>query len=529
MAKKSFQYKRNLTIALIILQLLTVSLILIFSRINTEKVLIDKANQLLESTADQSLHHTNSFLEVAYNGSESISKLLSKSIISNADDNTIEALLLGQLLQYSHFAGLYVSTTQGDYTYVLRSNAKANSSYQMKIIKNQANNRSVSYYWRAQNLDIVHLENNIIDPFEPRSRPWYKLAFAKRETIWTKPYTFFTSQKPGISVATPYYSVDGTIKGIFGIDIELTELTTFLDQISAGIDGYVVILDKQNNIIASPFENTEKNTKSILPSITSLTNKNGFNNTPVINNVDYLAHYSSLSSAKSSTNTTPEWTVATFVEKEPFLKEIRAIEKRNIIIGITILSLSILISWIYILHSSKPVEDWMDKATTDFLTQLYNRHHFFNVGKRVHERYQQNAKYNLSIVMIDIDHFKKVNDQYGHGVGDKVLKETAHNIQKQLRPDDIIARFGGEEFILLLPNTDSKTSLDISHRLCTLISQIPIQTKRGNLSVTISLGVNTMMHNPSLNFTDFIETADKALYQAKNSGRNQAIHANISS
>lgn len=161
-------------------------------------------------------------------------------------------------------------------------------------------------------------------------------------------------------------------------------------------------------------------------------------------------------------------------------------------------------------------------ATKDGLTKLYIRRHLFNLLeaeiKRV-ERYH----HVLSVLMMDIDDFKKVNDTYGHLVGDMVLKEIAAAIQKTVRHVDIPARYGGEEFTIVLPETTINNALAIAERLRKKISEIAIKVDDDNtVRPTISIGA-AEYPNAADNLNDLIDAADKALYASKDNGKN-CIH-----
>lgn len=160
-------------------------------------------------------------------------------------------------------------------------------------------------------------------------------------------------------------------------------------------------------------------------------------------------------------------------------------------------------------------------AITDSLTGLHNRHHFMHLAAREFEaalRYQRL----LAIMMLDLDWFKKVNDTYGHLVGDKLLQEVAQICRDNIRNIDIVARFGGEEFIFLLPETGVDGAYDAGERLRQKIAQLVIDTPQGKVDVTASLGIATLAKDiEDLNV--LIHQADQALYHAKNTGRNQTI------
>lgn len=155
----------------------------------------------------------------------------------------------------------------------------------------------------------------------------------------------------------------------------------------------------------------------------------------------------------------------------------------------------------------------------DTLTETYNRRYFV---MRFIEEFERAQKFSLklSFIMIDVDNFKKINDTYGHLVGDAVLKEIAKTIKQNIREIDSLARFGGEEFSLILPETDKMSAIVVGERIRSRISQQMIKAFDETLNATISVGVGSFPQN-TLHPDVLMETADKALYQAKISGRNR--------
>jgi diguanylate cyclase (GGDEF)-like protein len=157
-------------------------------------------------------------------------------------------------------------------------------------------------------------------------------------------------------------------------------------------------------------------------------------------------------------------------------------------------------------------------AHTDALTYLPNRRQVINsLQKEVHraERY----KTSLSISMLDIDHFKDVNDSYGHTVGDQALLQLANMLREGIRESDMVGRYGGEEFLILLPNTELKKAAELAARLCKFIRETDINVgKKTNL--TVSIGVAEYKHGEE-NWQKLLSRADMALYEAKNAGRDR--------
>jgi diguanylate cyclase (GGDEF)-like protein len=147
----------------------------------------------------------------------------------------------------------------------------------------------------------------------------------------------------------------------------------------------------------------------------------------------------------------------------------------------------------------------------DPLTTIFNRRYLYDVLlDKLAKHYQ--------LIMIDIDYFKKVNDTYGHAVGDEVLKIVATRIKETIRPDDILIRFGGEEFLLYIKDLDAEQSLKYAERIRTIIADSPIYYNDITCNVTISLGVNPY-GSKFLHFKDMVAIADEALYKSKAAGR----------
>jgi diguanylate cyclase (GGDEF)-like protein len=167
-------------------------------------------------------------------------------------------------------------------------------------------------------------------------------------------------------------------------------------------------------------------------------------------------------------------------------------------------------------------EDLILQATTDPLTGAVNRRYFVDVGERELRRARR-FRHAVCMVTIDLDHFKLVNDTYGHGVGDVVLQNTVEAVAGVLRDTDILARLGGEEFAVLLPETSITGAMAMAERLRLAIAQTE-QGVPGLDLVTASLGV-AQLTGGSENLHSLLERADRALYRAKHNGRNRVERA----
>ncbi|MBF0226862.1 MAG: GGDEF domain-containing protein [Desulfobacterales bacterium] len=173
------------------------------------------------------------------------------------------------------------------------------------------------------------------------------------------------------------------------------------------------------------------------------------------------------------------------------------------------------------LSNAIKIKNLKNEASIDPLTKCYNRREFDRIIDRDISNSQRYNK-DLSIIMLDIDHFKKINDTYGHQTGDKVLTEIAKELNKQSRKGDTVARYGGEEFVIVLPEVRKSKALEVANRLRMSIEQLQIEFQSGkNINVTASFGVAslTKTHNKD----SFLKEADKMLYQAKDRGRNTVM------
>ncbi len=163
-----------------------------------------------------------------------------------------------------------------------------------------------------------------------------------------------------------------------------------------------------------------------------------------------------------------------------------------------------------------------DASVTDALTGAHNREHF-DTQLRAELSYARRHNTDVSLVIFDADHFKKVNDTYGHQVGDAVLMQIANVVRGTVRSEDVFARYGGEEFGLVLRGIDIEGSGAVADRLRERIAALKIETDRGVLSVTVSAGCSSLTTVEDKTPEGLIATADRRLYSAKHAGRNRVV------
>ena len=171
----------------------------------------------------------------------------------------------------------------------------------------------------------------------------------------------------------------------------------------------------------------------------------------------------------------------------------------------------------------KTLAELAQMSRIDGLTQIYNRRHWQDSLVQEYAKSRRHSK-NLSLIMLDLDHFKLLNDNYGHQCGDMVLIEISALISSLLRVEDIFGRYGGEEFAIILPETNLTGAMELAQRICHSIAKAPLQYNGQVIKVTVSLGVAPLSKQTS-SYEELITHADLALYQAKAQGRNQVCSA----
>ncbi|NJN46709.1 MAG: GGDEF domain-containing protein [Candidatus Competibacteraceae bacterium] len=176
-------------------------------------------------------------------------------------------------------------------------------------------------------------------------------------------------------------------------------------------------------------------------------------------------------------------------------------------------------------QNNAQINNFKKNANIDTLTGLYNRRWLEEVFKREQRRISNDSSLTLCLIMIDVDHFKRFNDRYGHLAGDKVLERVAATLRSCIRPRDVVVRFGGEEFVVMLPNTLLEAAVFIAERIAKRIryTQMKFDSTNAPVSITVSAGVAKMLPVDSLN--ELVNRADSALYEAKRNGRDQVCYS----
>jgi len=186
-------------------------------------------------------------------------------------------------------------------------------------------------------------------------------------------------------------------------------------------------------------------------------------------------------------------------------------------------------SWLEELESLRQENQLLSEhAHVDNLTGLYNQRYFTSSIQIEMERTRRTGK-PTSLIMLDLDRFKKLNDTWGHENGNKALKQTADLLHDSMRQLDIVCRYGGEEFIIILPATHLRQAVMVAERIRSSLDATPLVIDDQSIEVTASFGVDSLHASELMSAADFVHSADSYLYKAKEAGRNQVCHPDFDS
>lgn len=169
------------------------------------------------------------------------------------------------------------------------------------------------------------------------------------------------------------------------------------------------------------------------------------------------------------------------------------------------------------------IDELSELVSTDALTGLFNFRHFKTVLQAEMDRSKRSG-IPTSLVLVDLDHFKVVNDTYGHEIGNRALQHLADILRNEVRTTDIVCRYGGEEFAMIFPETHLNLAVKVADRIRVEIQNTPVPLDDGEVKLTASMGASVYMKTSVLDLDDFVDSVDKYLYEAKQTGRNCICH-----
>ena len=302
--------------------------------------------------------------------------------------------------------------------------------------------------------------------------------------------------------------------GATGVGIKISYINEMLQRFRTNYKLKVMFLDKDGNIILS-----EDHKYGTVENISNRVEYKNLKNAILANKTNQIEYSHKGSIYILNTKYIKELDIHLLVEAK--LDDFTQDTKQNFYIN---LAISLLLTLIIAIIIIKIIRDYNSKlenlAKYDVLTKLSNRRHFQDTLYKYLALSKRNNE-PLTLLFIDIDDFKYVNDNFGHKIGDEVLKEVAYILETNTRDSDICARWGGEEFVLAFMNTDIKTSSEVAEKIRTILEQSIKLKALGGKQITISAGIT--LYNGVEELDSLISRADSAMYKAKNAGKNRIV------
>lgn len=234
------------------LQLAAAAAILIPAYVNSERTLLQHARTLMRDVAFATIAHSDRFLAPAEAAAKLSKRLAEQEIVASDDPDLLEKVLFEQLQLAPQFSGIFYGDASGNFVYVMRAEGEAPGPYRSKHVFRDDDAVETHLRWRDPDFKLIESRLDPNDRYDPRERPWYQDAEARAGTVWTDPYIFYTSQNPGITVASPIFEADGGIQGVVGVDIEIGAISDFLARLKIGERGQALVMNQNGDVIAHP-------------------------------------------------------------------------------------------------------------------------------------------------------------------------------------------------------------------------------------------------------------------------------------
>ena len=331
-----FSLATILAISLAGLQFVAILLVVTTSYVTSETAMLNHARGQLEKASQNTIEHTRGFLSPAREAADFISRVIENTLISTTDTAALEQYLFDYLQTAPNISGAFFGNENGDFVYVSR--LENDDLYQTKIVSIDGEIRTTKLILRRANFDVTKTWFDPNDTYDPRTRPWYQSASQQRTDVWTDPYIFFSSQEPGITVASPIETREGALLGAVGIDIKIHSISGFLADLEISENGAALILNRNGDIIAHPdpaqtkttnddgewaFVNINDMENSIARSAFSSSSMDG-----VLGEFKYESETYISALSPISIDGLP-WTIATYAPENDFTQDIKDNRRRN--------------------------------------------------------------------------------------------------------------------------------------------------------------------------------------------------------
>ena len=517
-----------IVIGLVVMQLVTIGVVVTIMSLTADDRLTEHVAGVAGAAATATSGYVDGYLTDAGQSLEATAGLAGQGLIDLSEPSAGEAYLLEQVAADERIDGMYWAGQSGEFVYVARSDEKSRDGFRTKVITIEANGPATTLLWRDTDFGLVEQLTDQTDTYDPTVRPWYMLATDQAGVVWTDPYIFYAARTPGITAALQI--PDGATPGVIGTDIRLASLSHYLadEPVSDGSTAFVVTPAGQivahpdsAALIATDPANGALGVATIAaygdPVVTAATGiaLDGAVGEFTQDGTRYVVARDRLLN---------DWEVVVTAPESDFLGDLRATQRTGVYLVAAVALLALLVTVPLVIWMLRPPEPPEPVKGIDKLTTLPDRQAFHEKAAPAFAAARAGHK-PVSVVMVDLDHFTQVNETYGHLTADEIVGAVGGRMRGALSDDDLIARFGGDEFAVLLPEVDVVTARTIAGRLRKAVTNAPIKTSHGPVYTTVSVGV-AVATEPEATLEGLIHDADGALFQAKRGGRDRIEVAN---
>lgn len=508
----------------ILLMMMVVVLSSLYGLKNILETSADLANEFLIRTSNATRIEVESFLHPALHANMFFEDYLTVEPEAFQDYDQLEALGKQVLKRYPSLRSFNVGYEDGNFFMVKRN---GDDTFSIKKVYRNLEAPYVTWQHYDRNDQPTDFLIEAFDGFDPRTRNWYQGAIDKGSLYWTPLYTHFTDQDMGITVGMPFEGLEG-IKGVFSFDFKLEGIVNYISALEISENGEAIIVNYRENLLAfTTAESLDLEKNMIRPTQISgigdlviqeayTLSQEGVGRVSrfTVSGERYYVMFSDLSAINND-----YWKIGIVIPEKDFLKGY--LVTRSITIAVIIIVLILVVTLNYYRYSERRVKNYLVKySEQDPLTELRNRRATVQLYDKLINNKQKNY-YPVSLLLCDIDHFKSINDRYGHNCGDQALKVLSQLLMSNLREDDIACRWGGEEFLIILRNSDSNQAVQAAEKIRLLVEESSVTCEGHTFGFTLSFGVKTTDEN--LDLQVLVEEADKCLYKAKQTGRNKVV------
>lgn len=539
-----------LVVVLLVVQTVTLVVMLMSMQRDTDDLFRDHARATMEHLADTVSDKTRRFLLPAESAIGIGRQLVGDGILDAYSDSALERYFLAQLRASADVAGAYVGRRDGSFVYVKRDEG----GFRSKFVRLVDGRRDVEFVLRDATQAEVRRWHDAGDTYDPRDRPWYRMARGSEAMIWTDPYVFFTSQRPGITAAATLRTPAGADAGVIGVDVEITNLSGFIASIPIGINGSALLQDAGGTVVA--YSDSRRLLASLsnvrLPAARELagaplalllstvdagsrdrplpTSQIGFREFAVGDGVHYgYVRPFSVGPAK------PVWQLVVEAPAADFSGGVDARYHNGLVTFLAVAVLVCVLAVLAVLRVTRPIISLHRFATVDSLTGVPNRREFqVRLGRLLAtqrgssprsgaERRSGERSRGIVVALLDLDGFKNVNDVYGHAVGDVVLAEFAQRLVAAVRKTDIVGRYGGDEFVVALRLENGVEPYEAVERIRESVIRKPFESPAGLHALGVTAGLVDASDGRSIE--EVMRLADEALILGKARRKNRTYMA----